>query len=184
MRLEIVYHTASAPFRKVSAQFQFDHGLGEHAEGDEHGGHADGDVEHVENSAGSSERQHLAIADGGDGGEGHVERFEKRVTGEGHVANAADTDNGCDGDHDLKYAPLEVFEIGAVLTVRHQVLRMIIMVMSSAESGANVHWLTASKTSRRISSLDLPATRWTVSMRRSSPNISSYSFSGSVMPSV
>src|SRR5581483_12520626 len=70
--------------------------------------------------------------------------------------------------------------------VRHrsQILRASRRVMSSNSSGEPVHWRTESRTvaiSFWSSRSEFLATR---SIRRSSPNISPYSFSGSVMPSV
>src|ERR1700749_663160 len=125
----------------------------------------------------------LLVAYCADGNQRHVERVEGRIMLDPYEAqrSARKDDHLSDEEDDQPGA--QASHAVDILAVS-QCLRASSSVMSSKSSGVPVHCVTASITLAMMASSSRSAFLATSSIQRASPNISPYSFSGSVMPSV
>src|SRR5580704_1386696 len=137
----------------------------------------------------------LAITDCGDGGQRHVKSIEGGIMIDPYEAESAsgeDEHNAATQNDDPVAEAAHAFAILAriqktefrIQNEQGYSLRASSTVMSSESSGTPVHSRTRSITLSMICASSRSAFLATNSMRRSSPNISPYSFSGSVMTSV
>ena len=184
MVLQLVDHFSGPPFPKILRELQLDDDLRHAAHRQQHHGYAKEYQKRIENPPAETQRMHFRVTHGGDGDQRHVEGVEGGVMLDPHEAQRSASDDqqnaaGQDDQPSTKAAHVQ----SLLLAVPHR-LRASSTVMSSDSSGTPVHCRTASITLSMICASSRSAFFATSSISRSSPNISPYSFSGSVMPSV
>lgn len=87
--MQIVDHSFCPVFAVAVLQFKFDDSLGHGTNCDEHRADSEDNQKGVEDASGMAERPYLLIADGGDGGERHIEGFEPGIVFDEHKADSA-----------------------------------------------------------------------------------------------